>query len=110
MKLFGFMIFLFGLGAVIFIAGHTAYTHWQQDSATIADTTVTYRKLANGATVIEERPGQIPVEDIEPAAGPNGLPAGNFRFLYDPLTQTYRAATVDRDGKSGQDIIRHSNP
>jgi hypothetical protein len=49
-------------------------------------------------------------ENISPAAGGEdgdtaANPGAEPQFRYDPLTQTYRRTTVDRNGNSRQDII-----
>lgn len=73
-----------------------------------------YRKLANGAVVYERVEGPTDIVNIAPAAGDgvaghgDGAPsvAGEIKYKYDPLTQTYRRQMVDSNGNSGQDIIR----
>lgn len=70
----------------------------------VASTEMTYRRLANGTMVYEENPNGTPVEEIEPAAG-TGVNGSETRYKYDPLTQTYRVQSVDRNGNKGQDII-----
>ncbi|MCB1539130.1 MAG: hypothetical protein H6865_07735 [Rhodospirillales bacterium] len=61
--------------------------------------------MPNGTILYEEIPaeGETSLENIAPAAGgPDGEAP---RFIYDPLTQTYRRTIVDRNGNSGQDVI-----
>ncbi len=73
-----------------------------------------YRTLANGAVIYEEvQPegdntagADNPVlENIAPAAGGDDAQDTTPQFKYDPLTQTYRRITVDRNGNTGQDVI-----
>ncbi len=74
-----------------------------------------YRRMENGAIIYEEViPGQpaqgqdIPLEDIAPAAGPAKVPEPAPVVHYDPLTQTYRRVTVDKDGNTRHDVINTS--
>jgi hypothetical protein len=69
-----------------------------------------YRTMANGSILYEEivpdgsKQNEIDLENIAPAAG--GDDDGRAPvFHYDPLTQTYRRVTVDKNGNTGQDVI-----
>lgn len=69
-----------------------------------------YRTMANGAIVYEEivpesAQADTPIEEIAPAAGSGRAPAAAPVFRYDPLTQTYRRVTVDKQGNTRHDVI-----
>ncbi len=66
-----------------------------------------FNSTESGTIIYEEVPqsaeSQQRLEDIAPAAGDDE--GHSVRFIYDPLTQTFRRTVVDRNGNSSQDVI-----
>ncbi|NBX66236.1 MAG: hypothetical protein EBQ96_04495 [Proteobacteria bacterium] len=110
MKNFVLFAFMTTLLAGASYGAFYAFNKQKAAESTPLRTEMRYSRLANGATVIEEVPASA-IEDLEPAAGTETQPLP-MRFIYDPLTQTYRAQSgVDSSENSRQDIIRYpSNP
>ena len=102
------MALMFITGFVSTVAFISYYRHLekkQADEARYARVEGRYYKMADGSLLYQETAVNKPIEDIEPAAGSEAYPA-NIRFRYEPLTQTYRAETVDSQGNTSQEVIR----
>ncbi|MBU6235829.1 MAG: hypothetical protein KGQ41_08290 [Alphaproteobacteria bacterium] len=96
------LILLGGFGAALF--DHTFLKGRNASQTGDKPIEMRYRQLANGVMVYEEKPMDGDIQSIEPAAGADAQGA-EPRFKYDPLTQTYRVQSVDRQGNKGQDIF-----